>query len=449
MDSSSEWLTVGAEQHLTLQLPAGTRSAELDVYEDNSLIHVELPGLDSLSLPLPPNQPADPTLRCKFDKASCQLTLILPLPPCNTVARPMQLLRDMARDPTKLETVRAVTAEAMRRLMERKTTARLSELKPPAQDKALPAPSEAPPLEDPDNELGSAPLWQEAVERVLAEGSTALEHLEWPQWESRNPQVDQATDTALQFEPCMSMDTAGTLGRQVHTTQTKAPGSLLHCELPLAAAALPGCCDWCMGPMSSRVSCSSCASTWCSKRCRKSAATQHAPECGLPSEWLPPARVLLAVRIVQAGLLSATDSLTCCEQHHSAAQLQVEALLAVQLFQLQVGPKGSFKLFHRLLMKLRVNTMVISRPQMAQDDTGISHVRAGIALYAAGSCFNHSCSPTALLGFEGRRMELRASTEIPSGEQVRRPSQLPAECVMHQLPAECDARTRCSSATAL
>ncbi|KAI3972882.1 hypothetical protein MKX01_019540 [Papaver californicum] len=230
----------------------------------------------------------------------------------------------------------------------------------------------------------------------------------------------------------LSVSTTPEKGRCLISTRNFSPGEVIITQEPYVCVpnnSSESKCDGCFKSVNLKK-CSACQVPWyCGSTCQKSEWKLHQLECqalaGLSKErrksLTPSLRLMVRLylkrklqneRVFQT---TATDNYNLVEalvDHMSdigEKQLVLYAQMANLVNLILEWPNSTIKEIAQNFSKLACNAHTICDSELRPLGTG---------LYPVISIINHSCSPNAVLVFEGRRAVVRAVELIPQGTEV-------------------------------
>ncbi|KAI3834983.1 hypothetical protein MKX03_007276 [Papaver bracteatum] len=230
----------------------------------------------------------------------------------------------------------------------------------------------------------------------------------------------------------LSVSTTPEKGRCLNTTRNFSPGEVIITEEPYVCVpnnSSESKCDGCFKSVNLKK-CSACQVPWyCGSTCQKSEWKLHRLECqalaGLNKErrksLTPSLRLMVRLYLKrklqneQVFQTTATDNYNLVEalvDHMSdigEKQLVLYAQMANLVNLVLEWPNSNIKEIAQNFSKLACNAHTICDSELRPLGTG---------LYPVISIINHSCSPNAVLVFEGRRAVVRAVELIPQGTEV-------------------------------
>ena len=228
------------------------------------------------------------------------------------------------------------------------------------------------------------------------------------------------------------------LGRMVIADRDLAAGELVFEEEPFVQTIHDRCestnCHHCYAPVTKEgttrraISCPECQGqvTYCSEACARGGLEQHSAECGVLGALASSGNtgllrglrgLRLFIRLVHKA---ANDPATFAQkiermtEHYDEATAQRRQWLETMADQINRFVPPEVRMERVRLAKLvdRVHTNLYA----VQNQAGLQF---GSALYPdAGSLFNHSCAPTAVVSFRGRMWRLHTLRKVSRGEEI-------------------------------
>ncbi|KAH9733726.1 tetratricopeptide repeat (TPR)-like superfamily protein [Citrus sinensis] len=236
-------------------------------------------------------------------------------------------------------------------------------------------------------------------------------------------------------------------GRGITSQYDIPEGSLVHSEEPYAVTISKHCrethCHYCLNELpADAIPCTSCSiPLYCSHRCRGQAGGQVFKNCPMERNINDSVFDNLEEYISQITLDNdfypedehIFEHKHECKGVHWPVILPSDVVLAGRVVVKSVQKNGVStdvpnllgKLVVILISQIRVNSLAIVR--MNSNNYGLSdhvssgstctveQVRVGLAIYTAGSLFNHSCLPNIHAYFLSRTLMIRTTEFVPSG----------------------------------
>ncbi|PWA47292.1 SET domain group 37 [Artemisia annua] len=234
-------------------------------------------------------------------------------------------------------------------------------------------------------------------------------------------------------EYSLSISTLPDKGRCLFTGRDFSPGDIVFSQEPYVSVpnktSVESRCDWCF--TSSNVKrCSSCLVVWyCGSRCQKSDWKLHRLECQLLAHLeknrlrslTPSIRLLVKLylrrklqneKVIPSTAMDNYNLVKDLVSHISEVE-ETQRLLYAQMASLVSvilqWPGLDIKEIAESFSKLACNAHTVCDSEL---------IPLGTGLYPVISIINHSCSPNAVLVFEGRIATVRAVQHIPKGSEV-------------------------------
>nr|GEW80082.1 histone-lysine N-methyltransferase ASHR1 isoform X1 [Tanacetum cinerariifolium] len=231
----------------------------------------------------------------------------------------------------------------------------------------------------------------------------------------------------------LSVSTLPDKGRCLFTARDFSPGDIVFSQEPYVSVptktSVESRCGWCFA--SSDVKrCSSCHVVWyCGSRCQKSDWKLHRLECQLLSHLeknrlrslTPSIRLIVKLylrrklqneKVIPATALDSYNLVKDLVSHISEVeetQMVLYAQMASLVNVILQWPGLDIKEIAESFSKLACNAHTVCDSEL---------IPLGTGLYPVISIINHSCSPNAVLVFEGRIATVRAVQNIPKGSEV-------------------------------
>ncbi|KAH9670168.1 tetratricopeptide repeat (TPR)-like superfamily protein [Citrus sinensis] len=236
-------------------------------------------------------------------------------------------------------------------------------------------------------------------------------------------------------------------GRGITSQYDIPEGSLVHSEEPYAVTISKHCrethCHYCLNELpADAIPCTSCSiPLYCSRRCRGQAGGQVFKNCPMERNINDSVFDNLEEYISQITLDNdfypedehIFEHKHECKGVHWPVILPSDVVLAGRVLVKSVQKNGVSmdvpnllgKLVVILISQIRVNSLAIVR--MDSNNYGqsdhvssgstctVEQVRVGLAIYTAGSLFNHSCLPNIHAYFLSRTLMIRTTEFVPSG----------------------------------
>ncbi|PWA97760.1 histone-lysine N-methyltransferase ASHR1 [Artemisia annua] len=234
-------------------------------------------------------------------------------------------------------------------------------------------------------------------------------------------------------EYSLSISTLPDKGRCLFTGRDFSPGDIVFSQEPYVSVpnktSVESRCDWCF--TSSNVKrCSSCHVVWyCGSRCQKSDWKLHRLECQLLAHLeknrlrslTPSIRLLVKLylrrklqneKVIPSTAMDNYNLVKDLVSHISEVE-ETQRLLYAQMASLVSvilqWPGLDIKEIAESFSKLACNAHTVCDSEL---------IPLGTGLYPVISIINHSCSPNAVLVFEGRIATVRAVQHIPKGSEL-------------------------------